>query len=150
MSRTPTMSRVKNTPAEGFTFPTLPFPSVFMAFHETEKLWLFHPGWRPQHLSKHVDTYLIPQWGKKALTPTCHVPAFPVCLDSPEKEWLHCESMITSANPKGLAVLYWMCVVPVKLSICIYRWPNGANYSGKTQCKGTFAVLMIGLWNIWD
>lgn len=46
-------------------------------------------------------------------------------------------------------VLYWMCVVPVKLSICIYIWPNGANYSGKTQCKGTFAVLMIGLWNIW-
>lgn len=42
-------------------------------------------------------------------------------------------------------VLYWMCVVPVKLSICIYIWPNGANYSGKTQCKGTFAVLMIGL-----
>lgn len=57
---------------------TLPFPCVFMAFHETENLQLCSSRKKtPQQLSEHVDTHRIPQWGQKVLTPNCHVPRFP-------------------------------------------------------------------------
>ena len=133
----------KYTP-KGLTLPTLPFPCVFMAVHETETLQLCSSRMKASATVRTWGHTWVRNGAKKALTPNCHVPRLPGCLGSPEMEWPLCEVMI-------FCQCHGVFIMPVCSSST--GWMLFLLKSAFSYMDGlmglTFAIL-TGLWNTQD
>lgn len=152
----PMMSRVENTSWRLHS----PITSFSMRVYcgLSWKIYCFvHPEWRPQQLLRHGDTHPVPQWSKKDSYTK------PPCDQTCSLSWFPKDRTTTLWNNNQLLLIlsgfHYVCydlyinsssTGPVlflpKLGVFKYRRPTNANFSGKMQRKGTFAII-IGLPN---
>ena len=115
------------------------------------------PGWRPQQLLEHGDTHPLPRWGKRGSYTKrgAQCPSLSLFLSNRMTTLWSSDQILLILTGFSYAH-YNLCssspglVLSLsKLRVFMYRWPNSANYSGKTHSKVTFAMI-VGLSNVWD